>query len=144
MALARIDVTEQNKVTQEHTPVWAKAMNQMRPIDSLCAALKNVRNICAVEPFAFHNVRLHPYHLLRRTKFHVQAKQFVIVRPLEPRIIHLAQTVAGTKNQIDVVPAVPCFSKPMGECLLRRVSGAGEGIDGCIDVMRPNIEIEIF
>ena len=73
-------------------------MNQILPIEFICAALKNMHNIGAIEPFTFHDVRLHPNHLLRRTEFHPQAKQFVILRALEPRVIDFAKPVAGAKN----------------------------------------------
>jgi hypothetical protein len=46
--------------------------------------LKDVRNVGTVEPFAFHDVRLHPNHFLWRTKFYWQVTELVIVRPLKP------------------------------------------------------------
>src|SRR5207302_11508243 len=84
IALARINVTEQPQLAKQHWPVRAEATNQVRPVEFLCATLKDVRNVGAVEPFAFHNVRLHPNHFLWRTKLHRQAKELVTMRPLEP------------------------------------------------------------
>ncbi len=84
IALTRINVTEQHQMAEQHSPVRTKAVNQVRPVEFLCAALKDVRNVGAVEPFAFHDVRLHPNHFLWRTKLHFRAKELVTVRSLEP------------------------------------------------------------
>src|SRR5215470_12971148 len=75
IALAWINVTEQYQMAEQHAPVRTKATNQMRPIEFLCATLKNVRNVSAVETLAFHDVRFHPNHFLWRTKLHLQVKK---------------------------------------------------------------------
>jgi len=85
-------------MTKQHTPIGTEAVNQMLPIEFLGAAYENMRNIRAIEPFALHDVRFHPDHFLRRTKFHGQPWQLVIMRPLEPRVIDFAQAIAGAKN----------------------------------------------
>ena len=77
-------------MAEQYAPIGTKTMNQMRPIEFLCAALKNMRDIGAVESFAFHDVGLHPNHFLRCAKFHMQAKQFSILRALKPGIVDLA------------------------------------------------------
>jgi hypothetical protein len=83
-AFARINITEQHQMTEQNAPVRTKAANQMRPIESLCLALKNVRDVGAIEPVAFHDVRFHPNHFLWRTKLHPQVEKLAIMRPLKP------------------------------------------------------------
>ena len=68
------------------------------------------------------------------------AKQFVIVRALEPGVIDFAWPVASAKNQINVIPAAADFGEPMRRCLLGFVSGSGQGIHGHIDMMRSNVQ----
>jgi hypothetical protein len=85
----------------------------MRPIDICRAAAKNMRDVGAVEPFAFHNVSLHPNHFFRRAKFYRHAQQFVVARAVEPGIIHFAQSVAGAKNQIQDISLIRRFGQPM-------------------------------
>ncbi len=116
----------------------------MRPFDFLCAAPKNMRDVGAIEPFAFHDVRLHPNHFFRCAKFHMQALQFIILGALEPRVIDFAQSVAGAKDQINVIPAAPGFREPMRKWFFRFVSGASKRIQGWIDMIRPNVQIEVF
>ncbi len=72
--LAWINIAEEHQMAQQYAPVGPEAMNQMPPIQFLCAALKNMRNVAAIEPLAFHNVSLHPNHFLGCAKFHLQAK----------------------------------------------------------------------
>ncbi len=67
-------------MAEQYAPIGTKTMNQMRPIEFLCAALKNMRDIGAVES----------NHFLRCAKFHMQAKQFSILRALKPGIVDLA------------------------------------------------------
>ena len=84
IAFARINVTEQNQMAEQHPPVLTKATNEMRPIESPCITFKNVSNVGTIETFAFHDVRLHPNHFLWRTKLHFRAEELVTTRPLEP------------------------------------------------------------
>src|SRR2546430_1952030 len=48
--LARINVTEQYQMAEQHTPIGTEAINQMFPIHFLRAAHENMRNIAAIEP----------------------------------------------------------------------------------------------
>jgi hypothetical protein len=77
-------------MTQQHAPIRTKAANQMRPIESLCAALKDVHNVSTVKALAFHDVRLHPNHFLWRTKLYLRVKKVAAMGPLEPRVVHFA------------------------------------------------------
>src|SRR5262249_12431590 len=83
-AFARINITEQHQMTEQNAPVRTKAANHMRPIKSLFPALKNVRDVCSIEPFAFHDVRLYPDHFLWRTELHPQVEKLAVMRPLKP------------------------------------------------------------
>jgi len=111
----------------------------VRPVEFLCAALKDVRNIGAVEPLAFHNVRLHPNHFLWRTKLHRQAKELVTTRPLEPCVIHFAQSVSGAKNQINMIATAPGLGEPMRKSLFRLVARALKYVEGQIDMLRSQV-----
>jgi hypothetical protein len=51
-ALARINVTEQHQIAQQHTPIRAEAAEEMRPVELLGATLKNMHDVGAIEPFA--------------------------------------------------------------------------------------------
>src|SRR6266496_232631 len=53
--LTRINIPEQDQVAEQHTPIRTKALNQMLPVEFLCAAQKKMRNIGAIEPFALHD-----------------------------------------------------------------------------------------
>src|SRR5206468_5640699 len=66
--LTRLNVTEQHQMTEQHSPVRTKAVNQVRPVVVLRAALNDVRNDGALEPITFHAVRLHPTPFLWRPK----------------------------------------------------------------------------
>ena len=125
-------------------PIGPEPANQMRPFDFLCAAPKNMRDVGAIEPFAFHDVRLHPNHFFRCAKFHMQALYFIILGALEPRVIDFAQSIAGAKNQINVIAPAPGLGEPMRKCFFRFVSGASKRFHGSIDMSRPNVQIEIF
>ncbi len=103
-------------MAEQYAPIRTEAANQVRPIDLFRAEAKNVRDVSAVEPLAFHDVRLHPNHFLGRAVFHRHAQQLLIARTLEPRIIHFAQSIAGAKNQIKHISFVRCLGQPVREC----------------------------
>ena len=71
-------------MAEQHTPIGTETANQMRPIKVHCAASKNMRNVGAVEPLAFHDKGLHPNHLLGGGELHMQSQQLIIPRALEP------------------------------------------------------------
>src|SRR5437867_12350303 len=59
VAFARINVSEQYQMAEQHAPIETEPANQMRPIEFHRAAAKNMRNVGAIEALALHYVRLH-------------------------------------------------------------------------------------
>src|SRR5439155_15573306 len=121
-------------MAEQDAPIRTKAATQMRPIEFVPAAHEKMRNVGAVESFAFHDVSLHPNHLLRRAKFNRQSQELVIVRPREPRIVHFAQSVARTKNQINIDPPLPGFGQPMWRGHFSVEPGVGERTESCVNM----------
>ncbi len=131
-------------MAQQYAPIGTESAKKMCPVKFVCAALKNMRNVGAIEPLSLHDVCFHPEHFFGRTNFDTQAKQFLIVRPLKPGIIDLAKAISGTKNQIHTIPATCGFGEPVWKCFFRGVSDASECIEGCIDIVRSKVQIDIF
>ncbi len=98
----------------------------------------------AVEALTLHNISLHPEHLLRRTKARLHSQDILRRRTLEPELIHCAETVAGAKDDVDRILAPEDLSKPVGKGFFRPVASLPTGVEGAIDVPRPNEQIEIF
>jgi hypothetical protein len=117
-------------MAEQHAPIGSEAVHQMWPIELLCTALENMRNISAIEPFPFHDIRLHPNHFLGRAKLYVQVQQLVIVRTFKPRIVDFTQAIARAKNQVNAVPTTAGFGEPMRKCLFCLVSRSLECIEG--------------
>src|SRR5262249_36552999 len=126
-------------MSEQDSPIGTKAPNQMRPIQFVRAAHEKMRNVSTVESFAFHDVRLHPNHFLRRAKFDRHPEELVIVGPREPGIVHFAQSVARAKNQIHIIPAVFGFGEPMWRGHFCVESEPGERTASCLNMMWPDV-----
>lgn len=53
-------------------------------------------------------------------------------------------TVASPKNQINTIATAFGFGEPMRKCFFRFISDALKRLDGSIDMLRPQIEIEVL
>src|SRR5437588_3410872 len=116
----------------------------MRPIDRFSAALDHVRDIGAVESFAFLNKRFHPDDLFRTHYFHWKREQFIIAPARKPGIIDQAQAIPSCIDQVDNILPEINLRQPMGKGFVDSTSIFLENHEGTIEIGRSNKEIDIL
>ena len=100
-------------MAEQHAPIGPEALDEMRPIDSFGAIQQQVRHVCAIIAFAFHDVGLHPNHFLRRANLRRYIQHFLSRRAGKPGIVDFAQAVAAAVNDVDQIFALKDFRQPM-------------------------------
>src|SRR3954469_1980965 len=106
-------------MAEEHAPILTEAPQQVRPIEPFRATEKQMRNIRAVETLALHDVTFEPERFFRRGDGCAFVQHSLFARSFKPGIVHFAQAVSGTEDQVNAILPAFSFPQPMRKRLLR-------------------------
>src|SRR5262249_30175230 len=104
--------SEEDQMAEQHTPVWAIAYEQARPVEVRPTGPQQMRHIRAIVALALLNKALRPQHLLGGDELDGEAEHFAVHRMREPAVIDTGDAVAGAIDDVDVAAVAVGFGEP--------------------------------
>src|SRR6478672_1242585 len=103
-----------------------------------------MRDIGAVEPFAFHDERFGPDRFLDRAQERVDAKHLTVNGVLEPAVIDAGHTIARAENDVDRVVAAESLAEPVWEPELGAIACVGQRLEHALLIPWSHENIEVL